>query len=152
MDITILWYMAGVTFFFCTLEEYHLDRLDFPCFHGVSEGTVLQLFVCIFTAIVGTNFWLNEIELLGNKISYNYIALYSFFSVSMLFSLYSLFKIFNNASVKVIEVLYNMIAFTLLVGNMIFFICLSGEDTYTYKYPKLIIYMYGFVFSKLMVN
>jgi hypothetical protein len=152
MDITILWYMAGVTFFFCTLEEYHLDRLDFPCFHGVSEGTVLQLIVCIFTGIVGQNFWLTQFDFIGIKTTFNYIALYSFFSVSMLFSLYSLYKMFSNPIVKVIEVLFNMITFTLLIGNMILFICLSEEDTYTYLYPKLIIYMYGFVFTKLMVN
>ena len=88
MDITILWFMAGVTFFFCTLEEYHLDRLDFPCIHGVSEGTLMQLFVCIFTACVGQDFWITEIEFLGIKTTLNYIALYSFFLTHYFYKLY----------------------------------------------------------------
>lgn len=144
--------MAGVTFFYCTLEEYHLDRLDFPIIHGVSEGTVMQLFVCIFTACVGQNFWLTQLEIFGIKIAYNHIALYSFFTVSMLFSLYSVFKMLSEQHVKAFDVFFNMITYLLLVGNMISFILLSEKNTYTYLYPKLIIYMYGFIFTKLMVK
>ena len=59
---------------------------------------------------------------------------------------------FKEESVKVIDVLYNMITYTLLVANMIAFICLSEVDTYTYLYPKLIVYMNGFIFTKLMVS
>lgn len=128
-----------------------MDRLDFPCIHGVSEGTVFQLILCIFTGCIGQEFWTSEFDAIGIKTTNNYIALYTVFTVSMLFSLYSLFKILNNESVKILSVLYNMISFCLLVGNMIAFILLCEQDTYTYKYPKLVIYMYGFIFTKLMV-
>lgn len=147
-----MWFLAGVTFFFCTLEEYHLNRLDFPCIHGVSEGTMMQFIICIFTACVGQEFWLNELQMFGTKTTYNYIALYSIFTVSMLFSLGSFIKMVTNSEVKIIQVLLNMITYCLLVASLMILIFLSEEESITYQYPKLIIYMYGFIFWKLMVK
>ncbi len=153
-DISACWYIAGITFFFCTLEEYHLDRLDFPCFHGVSEGTVIAALVCIFTGIIGQDFWIREITILGINTHYNKITLYSFLFFSMLFTLLSIYKMAVNPQVKIINMMYHSIVFVFLIANMMFFITFTREiiGSYTSKYPKLIIYTYGFIFAKLLVN
>ena len=151
MDITLLWFMAGVAFFFHHLEEYYLTNTDFPYFHGANEGTIMQLIISTLTGYVGQDFWLTEFNLFGINTTYNYAILYLCLSLSMLTSLISIIKILMSSDEKVHKVLYNMTSYMLLVGNMIFFIYFSEKNSYTYLYPKLIIYMYGFIFTKLMV-
>lgn len=79
--------MAAITFFYCTLEEYFLDKLDFPCFHGVSEGTIIAALVCIFTGIFGQDFWLTKIKIFTDEgICLNILFTYLFLFVSLLFT------------------------------------------------------------------
>lgn len=78
--------MAGITFFVCTLEEYHLERLDFPPINGVNEGTLVASAVLIFTGFKDENFWLQTTNLFGFYLKYNQVLVYAFFLASMVFA------------------------------------------------------------------
>ena len=56
-----------------------------------------------------------------------------------------------NPNVKIYELVYNSLTFLGLIASMILFITFT-KGSYTYEYPKLIIYTYGFIFSKLLVK
>ncbi len=76
-----------MTFFFCTLEEYHLDRLDFPMINGVNEGALLASSLLIFTGFQDEDFWIGNIKLFGIYFKYNQIMIYSFFLFSFMFTI-----------------------------------------------------------------
>jgi len=44
-------------FHFATLNEYYTGSLILPPLNGVSDGSIVLIFCCIFTGIVGNNFW-----------------------------------------------------------------------------------------------
>jgi hypothetical protein len=44
-------------FHFVTLEEYYSGFLYMPLGNPVSDGSIVLIGVCIFSGIVGNNFW-----------------------------------------------------------------------------------------------
>lgn len=66
------------TFYMATWEEYYIGGLFLPCFNGVNEGQMIAVGGFIFTAIVGTKFWLgtflgitlNKLVLVGFTLSW----------------------------------------------------------------------------------
>ena len=77
-----------MTFFFCTLEEYHLGRLDFPFINGINEGALLASLVLIFTGFADENFWVTSIKIQGYYLKYNQLIAYIFFIISFGFTLF----------------------------------------------------------------
>jgi len=83
--------IGAMTFFFCTLEEYYLERLDFPVINGVNEGALVSAIILIFTGFQKENFWLTNIKVLGFYLKYNTFVTYIFFMISFCFSIYRYF-------------------------------------------------------------
>lgn len=153
--------MTSIAFYFTTLEEYFTESLDLPCIHGVSEGTYLAVGLIITTAFIGQDFWKTSISFKTHTLKYNQIALYSFFTFSMLFCIfrYNFIYYLQISIMKVIKLSKKKAAInfitTIIFGYLLFsiFICVFYSNSKLIKdYPKVIIYLYGFVFAKLVVN
>lgn len=146
----LLWLMVSVTFFFNTWEEYETDVLDFPIINGVSEGTLFAVATCISTAFLGQDFWLQTYDFYG-LYKYNQLMVLGAFSISLLFSVYSVIKvIFSGHPVNLFRtfsntVIFNFFAFTL------FIVINYSNSSIIVDCPKLVLYMYGFCFAKIVV-
>lgn len=149
---TVIWLMAAHTFYLCTWEEYQTDRLDFPCFHGVSEGTFLAMITMLFTAIIGQDFWLTDIKILGNIYPLNVVYVCSVTLFSLIFSLISLKKVIKNENTtSILKALSNLSIYIYMLLSLVIVIFYSKSNIVENQ-PKIIIYLYGFCFAKLVVR
>jgi len=148
---SFLWLLASIQFFACTWEEYHTNRLDFPEFHGVSEGTFIASGIMLTTAGVGQQVWLTPINILGNYYKFSNVFVSCFFFFSMLFVVSSFVKVYRNERTQsYLNALSNLTVFMYLNCSLLIVIFYSNSEIVE-KYPKLILYMYGFPFCQLVV-
>lgn len=54
-------------FYYATLEEYFVGGLFLPVINAVNEGVFLIISICIFTGIVGSDFWLKDSLIKGTS-------------------------------------------------------------------------------------
>lgn len=149
---TMIWFMASINFFLCTWEEYITDRLDFPMFHGVSEGTFIASAACIFTAIVGQNFWTGHVFLLGDYWKLNNLFVGSVLTGSSIFGISNFKNVYKHEkTTSFTHALSHLSVFFYMIFSILIVIFYSKSEIIE-NYPKVIVYVYGFCFSKLVVN
>jgi ethanolaminephosphotransferase len=149
---SLIWLMTSINFFACTWEEYQTGRLDFPCIHGVSEGTFLSAAIVIFTAIVGQDFWLIPVEMFGSEHRLSNLFVSVFFIFSLLFVFSNFRKVLTSDKVNSFSgALSNLFVFYQLVLSLLI-VCYFSKCSYIENYPKLIVFMYGLAFCKLVVK
>jgi ethanolaminephosphotransferase len=148
---SIIWFMTCIPFFLCTWEEYQIDRLDFPIIHGVSEGTFVAAGFIFFTAFMGQSFWLQDVNLFDNVFPLNKVVVTSVFILSIFFCIMNFYKVFSNEKTKnKCQALSNLIVFAFSIFSMMVLIFFSKSELLE-KYPKLIVYLFGFHFAKAVV-
>lgn len=148
---SMIWLLVCITFFFATWEEYQTDTLDLPCFNGVNEGTLIVVVVMLFTAMIGQDFWLKSVSILGINLHLNQILVSVTFLISLLFVLLNIKKSLGHKNtVCKKDALINIIVFSYLVFALIVTSFYSG-CTLVVFHPKLLIYAFGFCFAKLVV-
>lgn len=54
-------------FYYATLEEYFVGGLFLPIINAVNEGVFLIIGICLFTGIVGSDFWLKDSVISGTS-------------------------------------------------------------------------------------
>jgi ethanolaminephosphotransferase len=147
----LIWLMTSINFFFTTWEELHTDVLYFPIIHGVSEGTIVACGAMLFTMVTGQEFWLNTVDLFGTIFKYSEVLVLIFFILSSGFSIVSIIKaVKHENTTNVFLCLSNAVVFVFMVLTM-FILIFYSNSIIVEKYPKLVIYMYGFCFAKLVV-
>lgn len=150
--LSIIWFMASINFFYATWEEYQTDVFDLPYFNGVDEGAYIAFGFMIFTGIVGQEFWLNKAIINNTLFLYNELVVGSAFLISLLFSLVNIIKVMKHSSTtNKMEALCNTIIFNYLVFSL-FAVVMYANSSLLTNYPKLLIYMYGFCFAKMVVK
>jgi hypothetical protein len=148
----MLWLMTSITFFFNTWEEYETDKFDLPIINGVNEGCLIACLVMIFTAVVGGEFWLQTFDFMGQTWRYNNATVVAFFASSMLFCLWSIYQVLTHIGQKSkIERMSNCVVFLFLVFTIFILLDYSNCSLLKEK-PKIILYLYGFVFARSMVG
>lgn len=148
---SIFWLMISITFFFHTLEQYYTGVLYLPIINGVGEGTLFACIIMIFTSIVGQNFWLNNVELFGRLFRYSEIITTFAFITSVMYSFVSFIKCCKHENTRSIcECFSDLAVFTFMIFSMLTLVFFS-ESTLIRDSPKLLVYMYGLCFAKLVV-
>jgi ethanolaminephosphotransferase len=148
---TVIWLMAAHTFYLCTWEEYQTDRLDFPCFHGVSEGTFAAMGTMLFTAFVGQDFWITPVDVFGTyyRLSNVYVVGVTIFS--LLFGVISFKKVLQSEKTSSLcQAMANLSIYLYMLLSLVIVIFYSKSDIVE-NYPKILIFVYGFSFCKLVV-
>ena len=145
--------MACGAFFFTTLEEYFTDIMYFPIIHGVSEGTLCACIAIIFAGFKGGDFFKNTIvDLYISKLGLNDFLTIIFFFISNIFSVISIVKIIRKFKERMLEALYYTTSFLIIISSLIIVQISYKENHQAYlANSKLLIYLYGFAFAKLMV-
>ncbi len=148
---TTLWIMICVPFFLNTWEEFYTGELNFPIFHGVSEGTVIACIVINLSGFFGKELWLSKVSLGFATMQLNhFLVILSFFS-GLGFGLYSVYNVITKYNEKRREAVGNLAIFLFMVCTLFIVINFSAADSVILQqYPKVIIILYGFAFSKLV--
>lgn len=148
-----MWFMACGAFFFTTLEEYFTDIMYFPMIHGVSEGTLCACAGMIVVGIKGSNYYIDtEFDLFFIKISLCHIIIILLLLTSNCFSIMSIVKIYKKYKGRLIEASIYACSFLFIICSLLIVqICYRGNEKAYYTNSKLIIFAYGFLFSKLVV-
>ena len=146
-----MWVMTSFPFFLNTWEEYYTGELNLPIIHGVSEGTVMACTVMAVTGIFGPSIWINKVNLFFFEIqAHHLITLCCFFS-GLGFGLYSLFNVLKKYKEKRQDAIENLAIFITLLATMVIVIRFSEHDSVLLQqYPKVLIILYGFAFTKLV--
>jgi hypothetical protein len=121
--------------------------------NGVSEGTLCACFSLIFASLNGTDTYVKTIvDLYYIKLKLNHFLIWVFLFISIMFSLMIIVKIARNFKERILEAIYYTTCFIIIVASLIIVqICyLDNEQAYLAN-SKLVIYLYGFSFAKLMV-
>ncbi len=151
---SLLWLMACGAFFFTTLEEYFTDIMFFPIIHGVSEGTLCACVSLIFASVKGTDPYVQTIvDLYYFKIQLNHFIIWICFLISNIFSVMSIFKVVRKFKERIFEAFYYTTCFIIIIASLIIVqFCYNGNKQAYLANSKLLIYLYGFAFAKLMVK
>lgn len=147
----MMWLMASITFFLSTWEEYYTNCLYLPIFNGVCDGAVLAAIVLCFTGFVGSDFWINRMTIFGTEFQYGELAAIFFFTVSLSYGVQSISKVFREKREIILEASENLIVFILLVISLLS-VANFSDSKLAEKYPKLVIYLYGLAFCKLVAH
>ena len=154
MIYSIGWLLACGTFFFTTLEEYFTGVMYFPIIHGVAEGTVLACFLMSLSAYKGSAFFQNTIIDFGPfTMQLNNVVVIGGFIGSNIFNIMSIVKIARKFKGRVVEALYYTCSFLILISSLfiVLYCYRNNEDAWLVN-SKIIIYVYGFAFAKLVVK
>jgi ethanolaminephosphotransferase len=140
--------MTSIPFFLNTWEEYYTGELNFPIVHGVSEGTLVACIVMNLSGFLGTDIWLNKVNILGYSLQINKFALTINFICGVGYGLISLVNVMKNYKHKT-DTLHNLFIFILMIITLCIVLFFT-ESQIINNYPKLIIILYGFIFAKLV--
>ncbi len=126
----------------------------FPIIHGVSEGTVVACVGLIFASVKGTDPYVHTIvDLYFFKLQLNHFLIWVVFLISNIFSVMSIVKIVRKFKERMIEAFYYTTCFIIIVASLIIVqFCYNGNKKAYLANSKLLIYLYGFAFAKLMVR
>jgi ethanolaminephosphotransferase len=144
-----MWLMTSIPFFLNTWEEFYTGELNLPIVHGVSEGTLTACIAMALTGYYGLEFWNQEANILGLVLKYNEITTLFCFITGMFFALLSLMNVILKYKEKRRDVFLNLIIFLFLVLSLVIVVNYA-DSIIVEKYPKIIIILYGFAFSKLV--
>lgn len=146
---SIIWLMASIPFFLNTWEEYYTGELNLPVFHGVSEGTVVACIAMNVAGFFGRSFWTTEIQVFNTVLKYNELATLFCFISGVLFGFLSVINVLIKFKDRRQDAFTNLFLFI--------FLCLSlcivikyANSTIIIEYPKIVLYVYGFAFAKLV--
>lgn len=124
-----------------------------PAINGVDEGSLIGSLVLIITGIVGQKFWLYEMFSINDVVFHfnEFILLcVSLFSLGTI--AYSLYNICKENAFKALKSLPNIIPMILISVSMILVFSLKKEEDIIDRNPKLVIYLYGFIFAKMLLH
>ncbi len=147
----IIWLMIIIPFFLATLEEYYTGELNFPEFHGVSEGTLIACFAMSMTGFYGRDMWVkNHFNIFGTDVQLNHIIVFTSFLAGIGFGANSLVKICKNYQGKRQEIFNDCIVFAIF-----FIVCPVINVNYSnsimvHDCHKIITIIYGFSFAKVV--
>lgn len=141
--------MTSFPFFLNTWEEYYTGELNLPIINGVGEGTVLACITMIISGEMGRDFWIQDIELLGNIFKLNHVTVVIFFLSGLLFAIISLINVLGEFRDKLSDAIQNLFIFFFLVSTL-FIVIIYGESRILKEHPKIINLLYGFSFAKLV--
>ena len=141
--------MTSFPFFLNTWEEYYTGELNLPIINGVGEGTVFACIVMIISGELGREFWIQEINLLGNIYKLNHVIVIIFFFSGLLFAMISLINVLTEFRDKLSDAIQNLFIFFFLVSTL-FIVIIYGESKIIKEHPKIINILYGFSFAKLV--
>lgn len=141
--------MTSFPFFLNTWEEYYTGELNLPIINGVGEGTVLACIVMIMSGELGREFWIQDIEIIGNIYKLNHVMVVLFFLSGLYFALISLINVLQEFRDKLSDAIQNLLIFFFLVSTL-FIVIIYGESKILKEHPKIINIMYGFSFAKLV--
>ena len=145
----VCYLMTSIPFFIATWEEYQTGVMNLPCFNGVDEGAFINSGLFIFTSIVGPKFWENKIEFL-NGVQYNYALLVGVLVICIIFTLISIYHVFQHPKSNFIDSLLNLLLFSFLNISLIFVVSNSfNSQSMIITYKPIIFLLYGALFSKL---
>lgn len=151
---SLMWFMACGAFFFTTLEEYFTEIMYFPIMHGVSEGTVCACVGMIYASINGGE-WYNKtmVDLGIVQLKLNRFLTILCFVTSNFFSVMSIHKIYKKFKHRLFEALYYTSSFLMIVFSLVIVqLCYRGNENAYLANSKVIVYVYGFAFAKLVVS
>jgi ethanolaminephosphotransferase len=151
---SLMWLMACGAFFFTTLEEYFTEIMYFPLLHGVSEGTVCACVGMMFASFNGGE-WYNTtlVDLYFVQLRLNRFITILSFVTSNFFSVMSIHKIYNRFKDRLFEALYYTFCFLMIVSSLIIVqLCYRENEAAYLANSKVLIYVYGFAFAKLVVT
>ena len=141
--------MASVPFFLNTWEEYYTGELNLPVFHGVSEGTVLACITINMAGFLGRSFWTTPIQVFSTFFKYNELATLFCFISGVLFGLLSVINVLIKFKDRRQDAFTNLFLFIFLCFSLVIVIKYA-DSTIVNEYPKLVLYVYGFAFAKLV--
>lgn len=147
----LIWLMISINFFVCTWEEYHTGILEFPLINGINEGTIIVISIEIFTLIVGQPFWIDSFTISNIRFRYNDFIVLCFFMLSNIYSLFTIIKVVTGVKNKksCIKSLYYLTMFLLLITTLFLTVFFLNSE-YLEQKPKLLLFMFGFPFAKLV--
>jgi ethanolaminephosphotransferase len=143
--------MICIPFFLNTWEEFYTGELNFPMVHGVSEGTLIACTAINVSGFFGKQIWLSLIPIGPYAFQLNHIMVTACFLSGLGFGLYSVYNVIKNYNEKRREAVGNMAIFLLMISTLCIVIKFSfPHSAILQSYPKIIICLYGFAFSKLI--
>jgi len=150
---SIIWFMANCAFYFTTLEEYFTGIMFFPTFSGVAEGCLCACAGMITMGFKGQLVFDYIVDFGVFKLKLNEFLTLICFIASTVFSMMSLNKIYQKHKDKLFEAFYYTFSYFLICGSLIIVqVCYQGREDVWLVNSKLLIYVYGFAFSKLVAH
>lgn len=149
----LFWFFIAFPFFMCTWEQNITGFLYLPVINGVSEGSLLALIAMIFTGIMGQDFWVIEVVTL-NSYTYhiNEVLIIGLSIFSILTFAFSLRTVIIKNKEKAINSISDFIVISIMFISMMIVLSLHNNSDILKNKPKLIIYLYGFMFGKLLIH
>ncbi len=145
----MFWLTTSFPFFLNTWEEYYTRELNLPIINGVSEGTVIACISMIMSGELGREFWIQDVEIIGNIYKLNHITVILLFLSGSFFAIISLINVLREFRGKLSDAMQNLLIFFFLVSTL-FIVIIYGESKIVKEHPKIINIMYGFSFAKLV--
>jgi ethanolaminephosphotransferase len=145
----LFWLTTSFPFFLNTWEEYYTRELNLPIINGVSEGTVIACISMIMSGELGREFWIQDVEIIGNIYKLNHITVILLFLSGSFFAIISLINVLREFRGKLSDAMQNLLIFFFLVSTL-FIVIIYGESKIVKEHPKIINIMYGFSFAKLV--
>ena len=143
--------MGALPFFFATWEEYYTNRLNLPIINGVCDGAILGAIMLSATGIVGSDSWLLNCTVFGYTFPYRTYAVYIFLLISSLFIVNNLKNVYEERKDTFFECLQNTFSFFFLIVSLLIVANFSNSKL-AFKYPNVVLYLYGFIFAKLVAQ
>ncbi len=149
----LLWVFIAIPFFMCTWEQNITGFLHLPMINGVSEGSFTGLVVLLITGIVGSDFWVIEvITISGRVFLVNEILLLGLSIFSILTIGFSIKNVYTKNKSEAYKSIGDFIVIIFLFFSFFLVLLCNPESDLIQKKFKLVIYLYGFMFAKLLIH
>ncbi|KAL3631291.1 Cholinephosphotransferase 1 [Castilleja foliolosa] len=156
------WFISAVPFYFATWEHYFTHTLILPVINGPTEGLMLIYMIHFFTAIVGSEWWVQEfgksIPFLSwvpflNEIVMHKAALYLMIIFAVIptvwFNVHNVYKVVKARNGNMLLALAMLYPFLVLLGGVLAWEYLSPSGLMS-KYPHLVVLSIGLAFGFLV--
>ncbi|XP_073302655.1 choline/ethanolaminephosphotransferase 1 isoform X2 [Primulina huaijiensis] len=156
------WFISAVPFYFATWEHFFTNTLILPVVNGPTEGLMLIYMVHFFTAIVGAEWWAQQ---LGKSMPFlswvpfiNEITMYKvvlFFMImfavipTIAFNVYNVHQVVQGRKGNMLLALAMLYPFGLLLGGVLVWDYISPIDLMR-SYPHLVVVGTGLAFGFLV--
>lgn len=133
-------------FFLITLEEYYVGSLDFGLITAVNEGTTSTFILLLVGVFAGNEIYHQEVfsGILLFEIAFSCILIGVVFQ--MIYILYKLFRYQKTG-----DVFQKLFLFACLNISYLTIVLLSKNDVIV-NHPKILMYIYTILFSKIIIS